>query len=535
MDSDLVILDFHYKNKIFDERKIAGGLDTNKMFDLLPPTIIDKRTLQVIELQELYKTLNHTKTFVGSAKLFQSLMNPCESLELIEAKQDSLSEYEGNDKLRSAVEEYIGLYSENERALFKLLNAHIMPVVPYRDFKKAMKAVEIMARAAGDIPQPDTQYLDSLLQSIKSFHTAPIFDLVTRPTYRTLHGIMSRSEKKRFTPALKFRATRLTAGTIFPALPALFFSTAWFTGLMNPALAQSFSLLTGGGVILGASYGVLVKPFFDYMSAILPIRKRLFDSSPFASTIESVAGLDELSSFNTYAKKLKYPTVLPEVTDEKFHYFVAKELRNPVRSKTEEDFVGNDVSLEKGGVTFITGPNSGGKTTYCKTIVQNQILAQIGAPVVAKSAKINMCDRIFYQAPMFDSITDQEGRFGTELKTTRDIFFNTTPKSLAILDEIAEGTTIHEKMAMSLDILNGFFTKANTTLLVTHSFELVERFKKQERGQYLQVEFDGEMPTHQLIPGISTESKAERVAEKIGFSSEDIKRHLKEKGYIRED
>ena len=144
-----------------------------------------------------------------------------------------------------------------------------------------------------------------------------------------------------------------------------------------------------------------------------------------------------------------------------------------------------------------------------------------------------MADRITYQAPAFDTLHDDEGRFGTELKVTRDIFFSTTPQSLVILDEIAEGTTTHEKMGLSVDIMNGFFTIGNNTLLVTHSFELVEQFRLQQKGQYLQVEFAGKRPTHRLVEGISTESHSLRVATKIGFSPDDIKKHLKEKGYIK--
>ena len=48
-------------------------------------------------------------------------------------------------------------------------------------------------------------------------------------------------------------------------------------------------------------------------------------------------------------------------------------------------------------------------------------------------------------APKSDSIRDAEGRFGSELKRTRDIFFKATPRSLIILDELAEATTYKEK------------------------------------------------------------------------------------------
>ena len=145
---------------------------------------------------------------------------------------------------------------------------------------------------------------------------------------------------------------------------------------------------------------------------------------------------------------------------------------------------------------------------------------------------MSLADKIAYQAPSFDSLNDPEGRFGTELKVTKNIFFSVTPKSLAILDEIAEGTTTHEKMVLSVDILNGFYVKANNTLLVTHSYELVERFREQGIGQYLQVEFKDELPTHRIVEGISKDSHALRVARKIGFAPEHIDKHLREEGYL---
>jgi DNA mismatch repair ATPase MutS len=89
-------------------------------------------------------------------------------------------------------------------------------------------------------------------------------------------------------------------------------------------------------------------------------------------------------------------------------------------------------------------------------------------------------------------------------------------------------------MSLSVDIMDGFYMVGNNTLLVTHSFELVEQFRLQKKGQYLQVEFTGNRPTHRLIDGISTESHSLRVATKIGFSPDDIKQHLREKGYLDE-
>ncbi len=531
MNTDKLIIDLNFNNHIIDERR-HPFFDDHKMFKLLSESIINKRTLQMVEIHELFSAVNHTKTHIGAARLFHSLNTPSESLELILAKQESLKEIESNDKLASALEDYLDAYQKGEKCLFKVLNAHHLPIFPYRDLKKAMETVKVMQTALESVPQPESGYLNSLIHLIKNFGTSAVFDLSQGPAFRTFDGMKSKGEISLLTPSLRFRRGRISGGSIWPALPSIFFMSAGFGGILNEALSKSMVLLTGSGVIIGFIYGVLFKPMLDNETAVLPLRKRLLDSNRFTSAMEAMACIDELLSFKRFRESVPQPTVIPKVTDSERHYFVAKNLRNPVAATRQEEFVANDVSLDNTGITFITGPNSGGKTTYCKTIAQSQILAQIGAPIVADSATINIADHIAYQAPSFDSLNDPEGRFGTELSTTREIFFKTTPKSLVFLDEIAEGTTSHERLDLSISILNGFLAKYNNTILVTHSYELAESYRSQGTGQYLKVEFKDNKPSHKMLTGISRDSHASRVATKIGFSPADIKKHLKAEGYI---
>lgn len=532
MYSDQLIIDLNFRNNLIDERKTGSEFDNHKMFDLLTETIVDKRTLQMIEVHDLYKALDHTTTYVGSARLFHSLMQPSESLEQIHAKQEAVMELEASDRLRNAIEEYLGVYQVGEKALFKVLNAHMLPMFPYRDISQAMRTGREMVRAVKSLPRPETVYLDSLFKIIGNFEDTGTYDLLNRPVYRTLSGVLAKSEKMPFSPAMRFRPGRVSGGSIWPALPSIFAAIAGFTGYLSPPVAKSIVILTCGGIFVGILYGGVIKPMVDFETAILPIRQRLIESDRFASAIEAVAGIDELLSFIRYREAMPHPTVFPEMHDSPNHFFEAKNLRNPIRALRDPGYVPNDVNLDGPRVSFITGPNSGGKTTYCKTIVQSQIMAQIGAPVVASAARMSIADHIAYQAPQFDSLNDEEGRFGTELATTKNIFFAVTPKSLAILDEIAEGTTWQEKMTLSVDVMEGFYAKGNNTLLVTHSSELVEKFRELGRGQYLMVEFMDQDPTHRMVEGVSKESHAHRVAKKIGFSREDIQRHLIEKGYV---
>jgi DNA mismatch repair ATPase MutS len=263
-----------------------------------------------------------------------------------------------------------------------------------------------------------------------------------------------------------------------------------------------------------------------------PFRETCVHDAAYSRAIDAVGMIDELLSCHDFATELPHATVLPEMIDGSHHVFEATGLKNPVMATAASTFVPNDVHLDGARVTFISGPNSGGKTTLCKSIVHNQLLAQMGGYVLAEKASIGIADMISYQAPKFDGLQDEEGRFGTELVRTRDIFFSTSPRSLVILDELAEGTTHEERLHTSYGIMRDFYTIGNNTILVTHNHSLVDKFMAEQRGQSLMAAFDGDLPTYTIMPGLSRVSHAERVAEKIGFSPADRHQYLKDGGYL---
>ncbi len=75
-------------------------------------------------------------------------------------------------------------------------------------------------------------------------------------------------------------------------------------------------------------------------------------------------------------------------------------------------------------------------------------------------------------------------------------------------------------------MLNGFYRKGCSTILITHNHQLVDHFMNEKIGVAKQVEFSNDLPTFKLIEGISRVSHADRVAKKIGFSKQDIDNYL---------
>jgi len=505
--------------------------DPRHMAGLLSPRIVDESTLFAIDIKDLFDAINYTKTRTGAATLFRSLVRPLDSLELILEKQNSLRELEKNENKIEAVKGYLNSLAQREaymhRYLFQCLYCQVEPynlrfVDQYKLYREFTGFFKIMAHGAKDLPSFESQYIRILIEDILSIDGKRPSELIKGPVYKTLGGLKTKKEVQIYTPRIKFtlRSFKPTLAIPYVAL----FSLAFVEPLQIPAVL---------GVIL---YTPIIYGFpeaFDRRYFVSPLKEIYKEDPDIGRGIEALGMIDELMSFYEYSKAMGRDLVLPTMTHANKHHFVATKVRNPILAKGNPDYVSNDVNLKEQRLTIITGANSGGKTTYCKTIAQMQLLAQIGCYVPAEEAELGIADRILYQAPMFDSIRDAEGRFGTELKRTKDVFFKATPRSLIILDELAEATTYEEKMEISYVVLDGFNKIGSDTMLVTHNHELARRLQQEGKSQNLQVEFKNRKPTYKITPGISKESHAELIAEKVGFSSKDIDSYLKRKGYSK--
>ena len=506
-------------------------LDRQLFVKRCPLAVIDKETLKMIQVLRLHEAIDHTQSATGSAVLLRSLVQPGTDLQHIRSKQESVREIASNDTLRRALRDFVYEYSNAESALYKFFNKGLYALSPYLDVKRARQAAVNITNRVQSMPAAESSYLNALMSYLYSFKGSSIDQMMSGSIYQTFSGLKSAKEVYFFTPKLRFIPRRFTkwifAGPAVAAAP-LIFAKAGFEPSLSPLMVHIGIAGTG----LYAFYSLFIKPVRDTGKFIEPFRKKCVADRGFSRAIDAVGMIDELLSIHSYAGELPHATALPKVADEDNHFFEATALINPVLAKTKANVVANNVIMNGANLTFISGPNSGGKTTICKSIVHNQLLAQMGSVVLAEKAAINIADRISYQAPKFDGLQDDEGRFGTELGRTRDVFYSTSPKSLVILDELAEGTTYEEKLHESHGILSDFHTIGNNTVLVTHNHLLVDRFMDEQKGQCLMVEFDGDEPTYKVVPGISRVSHADNIVKRIHFSKEDRLRYMKEKGYL---
>lgn len=534
---------------IWQDQMILSSTDEPASIDDIRPSesdygVLDPKTFETIEAEALFKKINYTKTDIGHLVVYRSLGRPATSALILQQKQAALHEIATNPQMYNALSGYIDQLAPSEKSLTHLLYGEFVggmttdkPIAGadklefgghgYRQFKDGTQFVIQMVETANELPHAKSSYLRELINALHVFGESRIYSLMKGPVYLSNGKFKTKKEKPRFLPLPRFRPS------LFKLIPILLYAAAvygihFFLETMLPALGDSY---IGYGIL------ALTVPVFpiifmamgvsDRDTIIYPLRKQFRESPELAKAMEALGLLDELLSYHRHAQSIEGNKVLPDIVDKKNHLLTVDKARNPLLIYEIPNYVPNDITLDATGrLTIITGPNSGGKTAYCKTIAQIQLLGQMGCYIPAENAQLTPVEHLFYQVPDPGQLGAGMGRFGHELKRTREIFFNSTPRSLVVLDELSEGTTFEEKMTLSEYILKGFHQLGASILLVTHNHELCVRLLKDNIGRYLQIEFTPKGPTHRLIAGVSKVSHAHRVATEIGFSKEDVEKHL---------
>jgi DNA mismatch repair protein MutS len=183
------------------------------------------------------------------------------------------------------------------------------------------------------------------------------------------------------------------------------------------------------------------------------------------------AGLAENAALNDYCR----PQVDESDTIE------VHEGRHPVveRMLPPGAFVPNGASLSnrEAQIVILTGPNMAGKSTYLRQVALIVLLAQVGAYVPARFARVGVVDHIFTRVGAQDDLAAGNSTFMVEMVETAQILNHCTPRSLIVFDEVGRGTSTYDGLSIAraiVEFLHNREQSAAKTLFATHYHELTQ-------------------------------------------------------------
>ncbi len=209
---------------------------------------------------------------------------------------------------------------------------------------------------------------------------------------------------------------------------------------------------------------------WNYIFSWLLEKQRLKIAPNIPSYLDELHRLEALASLvfvNRYQD-----VVFPKVSSEKV--FSIDEARHPIIPK--EQVVANSFEFKDGAeLILLTGSNMAGKSTFLRTLGVNQILANMGAPVFAKSFKTSLY-RIESCIQVSDSLRDGFSYFYAEVNRLKELIeeIQSDRPCLFLIDEIFRGTNNKERFLGSQAVIKSLVSHNSIGLVSTHDLELTK-------------------------------------------------------------
>jgi len=201
-----------------------------------------------------------------------------------------------------------------------------------------------------------------------------------------------------------------------------------------------------------------------------------------------------------------------------------------------ENAVTNDFNLSHSkNLSFVTGANMSGKSTYLKSVGLCVYLSHLGFPVAATSMTISLFNGLISTLNVTDNITKGYSHFYSEVKRVKDTvgLIKEKKRVFVLFDELFRGTNVKDAFEATVAVLSGFTKMKNSLFLIsTHIIEVGAELEKEGRTEFRYfgstLKKDNPVYSYKISEGISSERlgltiiKNEKLIELINDIVEEI-------------
>ncbi len=527
--------------------------------------LLDRSAVETLELFEtlqdrsargsLFASLNETRTPMGARLLRQWLLRPLLDLGEIGGRQAAVAALVEAPALRAEVGELLGTIGDLERLTSRVALgvAHARDLIALRNclaplprLKQVLAGLPapLLGALAGELAelQAIAKLLADALEDapplglhegglIRESWSQALADLKreAREARRWIAGLEARERERTGIGALRVRFNRVFGYSIEVSNAHLAKVPEDYVRRQTLVGAERFvtpELKEYEAKVLGAEERINRLEFELFEEVRAGVAK---EAPALLGTARAIGAVDVLTALAAVAHARGQ--VRPEVTEGRELRIV--DGRHPVLEAVgAQPVIPNDLELdgEEGQIIVLTGPNMAGKSVYLRQAALLVILAQMGAFVPAREARIGLVDRIFARVGAQDNLARGQSTFLVEMLETASILHNVTPRSLVLLDEVGRGTSTFDGLAIAWAVTEELHERGRgaKVLFATHYHELIqlaERFPRVRNFHVAVREWNDEIIfLHKVRPGGTDRSYGIQVARLAGLPAAVIER-----------
>ncbi|NNM96099.1 MAG: DNA mismatch repair protein MutS [Candidatus Dormibacteraeota bacterium] len=136
--------------------------------------------------------------------------------------------------------------------------------------------------------------------------------------------------------------------------------------------------------------------------------------------------------------------------------------------------VGNDGAADGKSLVLITGANSGGKSTFLRSIGLAQLMLQAGMFVAARAFRGDLATALFTHFLREEDQTMTGGRLDEDLRRMGEIADQVRPRSLILFNESFSATNEREGSEIARQIVKALLEADIRIFFVTHFYDLAD-------------------------------------------------------------
>jgi len=174
------------------------------------------------------------------------------------------------------------------------------------------------------------------------------------------------------------------------------------------------------------------------------------------------------------------PVTVPDPAGPSSLAFSCTDLRDAcLELQSAGPVTGNDVQADGKPLVIITGANSGGKSTFLRSVGVAQLMMQCGLFVTAKTYEAGVARGIFTHFIREEDSGMTSGRLDDELKRMSAIARQVGPHCLMLFNESFAGTNEHEGSEIGYQVVRALLEAQIKVLYVTHRYSFADRFRRE--------------------------------------------------------